>query len=88
MKVLLVFMLLLTTGCAQYMWVREDGRRDQSAIDQFRKDSYECERDVRQSGYYGQGLYGAIEAQGFGERCLRAKGYQKIPADATMVRVN
>ncbi len=74
-------LFLVSTGCTQYVWQRTDGRTDQAAIEQFRKDRYECERDMRQSGYYGAGAYGAVEAKGFGERCMQARGYNKVPAD-------
>ena len=84
----LILLILILPGCAHYMWARVDGNNDQAAIEQFRKDSYECERDVRQSGHYGQGVYGAMEAQGFGERCMRSRGYKKVPRDATAVDVN
>ena len=43
----------------------------------YNKDSYECERDMRQSGGYGTGLAGALSAQGFAERCMIARGYTK-----------
>lgn len=85
---ILIFLFLILAGCTQYMWTRTDGRTDQEAVDQFRKDRYECERDMRQSGYYGGGLAGAMEAQGFGERCLRARGYKKVPADSTAINVD
>ncbi len=38
---------------------------------------YECEKDMRQSGYFGGGLAGAIAANDFQERCLMSKGYSK-----------
>jgi hypothetical protein len=41
------------------------------------RESYECERDMRQSGYYGTGFIGLLNSQGFFERCLVGKGYYK-----------
>ncbi len=41
------------------------------------RDRYECERDMRQSGYYGSGIIGGINAQNFFEECLVARGYYK-----------
>ena len=51
---------LFLAGCAQTVWVK-DGAGQQD----FAKDSYGCERDMRQSGYYGTGLAGVANAQGF-----------------------
>jgi hypothetical protein len=48
-------------------------------------DFYECERDARQSGYFGGGVAGALNMVEFQKRCLRAKGYRQVPADATAV---
>lgn len=45
----------------------------------FNKDAYECERDARQSGYFGGGLIGALAMQEFQERCLVARGWRKLP---------
>jgi hypothetical protein len=35
---------------------------------------------MRQSGYFGGGLLGAINAEEFQERCLAARGYYKVRA--------
>src|SRR5688572_14606764 len=37
---------------------------------------------MRQSGYYGGGIVGQINAQGFAERCMFARGYYKASRDA------
>lgn len=68
---LLCFLPLM--GCASYIW-RHNEHNDQA---RFQRDSYECERDMRQSGYYGGGIVGQINAQGFAERCMFARGYYK-----------
>jgi hypothetical protein len=44
------------------------------------RDTYECERDMRQGGYYGTGIVGSLNAQAFQERCLVAKGYYQVSA--------
>ena len=62
--------ITLVSGCAQSVWVK-DGADAQD----FARDSYQCERDVRQSGYYGAGLVGAANAKSFGDRCLVANGW-------------
>ena len=78
-RIILAVLIAVTLGgCAQYMWVK-NGATDA----EFRKDRYECERDMRQSGYYGGGLYGALNMMEFGEQCMRARGYQKTQADAS-----
>ena len=43
---------------------------------EFNKDSYECQRDVRQSGYYGAGIAGAYNMREFLRSCMIAKGYE------------
>ena len=70
--------LLLTgaAGCANRVWVKADGSESN-----FTQDHYECERDMRQSGYYGTGLTGAINAQGFFNQCMQARGYALVDAD-------
>jgi hypothetical protein len=64
--------LCLTAGCAQRVWVKP-GATEQD----FATDSYHCERDVRQSGYYGGGLIGAANMQEFFSRCMVAAGYRQ-----------
>lgn len=73
---------LILLGCApKYFWYRE-GANAQI----FQRESYECERDTRQSGYFGSGFVGAANFQNFYERCLRAKGYRKIaPEEAERI---
>jgi hypothetical protein len=41
----------------------------------FATDSYACEKDSRQSGYYGGGLVGAINMQEFNNRSMIAHGW-------------
>jgi hypothetical protein len=67
---------LALAGCAKPMIWDKSGATQQ----EFNKDSYECERDTRQSGYFGQcGLI--IEAQHrcayqvFYQHCMVAHGY-------------
>ncbi len=45
--------------------------------EEFKKDTYECERDMRQSGNFGTGVYGGLNAQAFNDRCMEARGYTK-----------
>jgi hypothetical protein len=64
--------LLLVSGCVQHRWTHPNFN-EQS----WKKDTYECERDMRQSAYFGGGILGSVRAQEFGERCLEARGYTK-----------
>lgn len=57
-------------GCAQVVWDKPGATQQD-----FAKDSYECERDMRQGGYYGGGIIGAINAQEFEGRCMNARGW-------------
>ena len=69
---LLVVACAGTIGCARTVWVHPDYT---PAL--FNKDSYECERDARQSGYFGTGIAGAINMQSFFDRCMVARGWEK-----------
>jgi len=71
--------VLLLTGCAQpTTWVRP-GATSQD----FDRDSYQCEKDMRQSNYFGGGIGGAIAAQDFQKRCMRAAGWLEATASAS-----
>jgi len=63
---------LVPAGCARTYWTKAGFNQAD-----WNRDTYECERDMRQSGYYGSGLIGTLNAQDFFERCLAAKGYYK-----------
>jgi hypothetical protein len=63
---------IAAAGCARTYWTKPGFNQAD-----WNRDSYECERDMRQSGYYGSGLIGALNAQDFQEPCLVAKGYYK-----------
>lgn len=62
---------LALAGCANNVIWRKQGATQADWM----KDSYECEKDMRQSGYFGTGLIGALNAQDFQSRCLRAHGW-------------
>lgn len=68
---------LLVAGCARWVWTKSEGFTQQ----EFLRDRYECERDMRQSGYYGSGLAGALNMQNFFESCMGARGWRKVRAD-------
>lgn len=69
--VLPILFCVLLFGCAQSVWVKPGA--DQQA---FQTDRYACERDSRQSGGFGTGIAGAIEAQNFFNGCLVARGWR------------
>jgi hypothetical protein len=54
----------------------------------FARDSYECERDMRQSGHFGTGIVGELNAQAFQERCMVARGWSKQQAAAPVQPVD
>ena len=66
----------LASGCTTYKWYHPTADQQQ-----FRREAYECERDARQSGYYGGGLAGALNMRAFSERCMEAHGYEKRAAE-------
>ena len=57
-------------GCAQSVWLKPGASQQD-----FASDRYSCERDVRQSGYYGTGLMGAINMENFFNQCMGAHGW-------------
>jgi len=60
----------LLASCASPVWVKEG-----ATPQEFQTARFECERDVRQSGYYGPGLIGAFNANSFYRQCMMAKGF-------------
>ena len=67
---------LLMSGCAtQTVWTHPDYTPEKWA-----KDRYECEKDARQSGYFGTGIVGSINMQNFFNGCLESKGWTKTTA--------
>lgn len=60
---------VLHAGCA-IVWTKP-GATEQD----YYTDTYACEKDARQSGYFGGGLAGAFAMQDFFARCMRAKGW-------------
>lgn len=73
-KLIMLAMVIgsLVSGCATYTW-----RHPEYTPEKWARERYECERDARQSGYYGTGIYGAMNMQAFFERCLESKGWVK-----------
>lgn len=61
---------VLLGGCAQTIWEKPGA----TAAD-LSREGYECEKDARQSGYFGGGVVGALNMQAFAERCMVAHGW-------------
>lgn len=74
MRTLVLVAALIAAGCASFqtVWDKPGGTQQS-----FATDNYECERDARQSGYYGGGLLGALSFKSFAERCMEARGWTK-----------
>jgi hypothetical protein len=66
-----VVLCLILSGCAQKVWTKPDATQQD-----FATDSYACERDARQSGYFGGGIAGAINMEQFADRCMVAHGWR------------
>ena len=77
MKKIILFLLAMVMlgGCAQTVWVHPE-----YTPEKWKKDSYECEKDARQSGYFGTGITGSINMQNFFNRCLESKGWMRQTA--------
>jgi hypothetical protein len=58
-------------SCATTGWDKPGATQQDYATD-----SYNCEKDMRQGGYYGSGLFGALNAQSFEDRCMVAHGWR------------
>jgi hypothetical protein len=61
---------LLPRACAPMIWDKVGATQDD-----YNKDSYECEKDARQSGYFGGGITGEINMRDFFKKCMVAHGY-------------
>ena len=59
------------TGCMTY-WTKPGITEAE-----WNRDRYECERDMRQAGYFGSGIAGQINAQSFLKNALSARGYYR-----------
>ena len=70
--VLVVAVLIGITGCAAPMVWQKSGATQSD----YNTDSYACEKDSRQSGYYGGGIAGALAMKDFFKRCMVSKGYE------------
>lgn len=58
-------------GCASPMMWNKYGATQTD----YQQDSYVCEKDARQSGYFGGGITGAINMREFFKHCMVAHGW-------------
>jgi hypothetical protein len=63
----------------------QPGRLDETwrPTQDYNVDSYACEKDARQSGYFGGGIVGQINFNEFEGRCMRARGWTLAHASAS-----
>lgn len=71
-RILVVVLAVVHVGCARVVYRHPDYTPQLWA-----RDSYECERDARQSGYFGTGSWATMEMRNFYDRCLAARGWTK-----------
>ncbi len=61
---------VILSGCSPPIWDNPNATQAD-----YNRDSYECERDARQSGYFGTGLAGGLNMRRFIQECMIARGY-------------
>jgi len=67
----IILLVAAVSSCAKPMiWDKSDATQAE-----YNKDAYECEKDARQSGYFGSGIAGAINMREFFKSCMVARGY-------------
>ena len=71
MKNALLLATLILCGCATPRVWNKPGATQSD----FASDSYSCEKDSRQSGYFGTGIAGALNMQSFFDKCMVAHGW-------------
>ena len=65
---LIVFLVL--SGCTGEIWDKQGATQAD-----FDRDSYACEKDTRQSGYFGSGLWAQAAMKDFYDKCMVARGW-------------
>lgn len=68
--VLGVAALVLLSACAPMIWDKKGATQQD-----YNQDHYACEKDARQSGYFGTGIVGAINIRDFFQECMVAHGW-------------
>jgi hypothetical protein len=70
---LILMLVLVFVGCAPTRWTKAGLTEDE-----FFGKYYECERDARQSGYFGTGLAAAINFSPFSRDVWRQRATAKL----------
>jgi hypothetical protein len=65
-----VAVFAMLSGCAPALWDKPGATQQDFAADR-----YGCERDARQSNYFGGGIIGAINMHDFYKECMVAHGW-------------
>ena len=71
-----LFAAIILCGCATPRVWNKPG----ASQSDFASESYSCEKDSRQSGYFGGGIAGQINMQSFFDRCMVAHGWSLVGA--------
>jgi hypothetical protein len=66
----ILLLIGLVSGCAPMVWDKPGATQAD-----YNTDSYDCEKDARQSGYFGTGIIGGLNMRDFFKRCMAAHGY-------------
>jgi hypothetical protein len=74
-KYLLVLVSTGLIGCATTYTTWE---KSGSTLEERNTVLYECEKDARQSGYFGTGLIAQINMQSFFEKCMNVHGWNQV----------
>lgn len=72
MRLFVLPLICILAGCAPTVWDKMGATQEG-----FARDSYECEKDVRQS-YFGTGLAAALSQKDFYNRCMMVRGYHMV----------
>jgi hypothetical protein len=64
-------LLSLLVGCVS----QTEFNKQNSTQENYNKDSYECERDTRESGFY-DGVIGIRDMDVFFRKCMATKGWE------------
>jgi hypothetical protein len=61
--------------CAPRVWLKDGATQAD-----YNTDSYSCEKDVRQSTHFGEGIPGALNMREMYARCMQAHGWTEAAA--------
>ena len=67
---IVVLVPFILAGCTQTVWDKPGATQQD-----YNQDTYACEKDTRQSGYFGGGLMASLRMKEFFDRCMVAHGW-------------